>query len=118
MQEEKTYTIDGVHADPGRHPDAQFKATFVVNQQNGSDDDFYEIEAYHRRYTTTFNNGWGWNWTPIDPDAEAVATQRCKDLHAEDGRYYNVEYVWIEEGPGYSDVVESEIVYEIGDMIS
>jgi len=78
---------------------AEDHAEYVVYEQNGNDGDITEINI-HRQ--------------------EDIAIQECKDRHAKDGRFYEVEYLWVEGGRfgvGNSagrEIIDAEYPYYIG----
>jgi len=49
---------------------------------------------------------------------EDIATKECKDLHAKDGRFYEVEYLWVEGGFGGGsanrEILDVDYIYAIG----
>ena len=76
-------------------------AEFIVYTQQASSWDIEEINV-HR--------------------SEDVAIKECQDQHAKDGKFYEVEYLWVEGGtfgvgssPG-REIVESDFFYGIGTM--
>jgi hypothetical protein len=49
---------------------------------------------------------------------EDIATKECQDLHAADGRFYEIEYLWVEGGFGGGsanrEILDVDYIYYIG----